>query len=225
MIKPRIGSLQKKKFKEEQAKLILTYCFPNRYQSAELSESPDIVVPGLSIGIEVTECVHQGLQQNMSRAHNITGKTHKELSEIDKKNVMEQHVFVHELPNGTLIAGFTSWGNQHDLMASYSKKLKKLNEHHFKHYKENNLFIFAWLIDEDELTKGISEIINSLNLPIEHKYSFDNIYIYKETSLVHICVKNQSVNYLHVPHEVMTNISEESFLKIMGMTRDEYYSH
>lgn len=225
MIKPKIGSLQKKKFKEEQAKRILMHCFPNRYQSAELSEAPDIIVPALSIGTEVTECLHQDLQQNMSRARSITGKAHKELSEIDKKNIREQHIFAHELPNGKLIAGFTSWGSQYDLMASYSKKLKKLNEHHFKHYEENNLFIFAWLIDEDELAKGISEIIYSLNLPFEHKYNFDNIYIYKETLLVHICAKNCSVNHLHIPHEVMTDISEESFQKIMGMTRDEYYSH
>lgn len=223
MIRPKINSGQKHRFEEERARRILMYCIPVRYRNAELSESPDIIVPDLSIGTEVTECFRQTFQQNMSRARNITGKVNKELSGIDKKNIREQNVFVHRLPNGQLMAGVILWGDPHDLMVAYSKKLKKLNEHHFKHYEENDLFIFAWLIEEDELAKGVSEIIYSLNLPTEYKYSFDNIYIYKETLLVHICAKNQSVNHLCVPSEVMTSISEESFLKIMGVTRDEYY--
>lgn len=225
MIRPKISSWQKHKFEEERAKRILMYCIPNKYRNAELSEFPDIIVPDLSIGIEVTDCALQIFQQNMSRASNITGKTTKELSDIDKKNIREQHVFADTLPNGELIAGVTLWGSQHDLMAAYVKKLEKLNKPHFRHYGENNLFIFAWLIDEDDLKRGISEIIHSLSLPTEYQYGFDNIYIFKGPLLVHICAKNQSVNHFHIPPEIMTNISETSFQEIMGMTRDEYYSH
>lgn len=225
MLKPSISSEQKHKFEEERARRILMYCIPDRHQNAMLTESPDIIVPDSSIGIEVTACIRQNLQQNLSRAINITGKTAEKLSDIDKKNISEQRVFSAVLPNGQLLAGTTLWGNTHDLLGAYYRKLEKLNGLHFKHYEENDLFIFAWLIDEAELTKSVSEIINALNAPTEYKYSFDNIYIYKETLLVHICAKNQAINYFYVPSEVMTNISEESFLKIVGMTRDEYYSH
>lgn len=47
-------SLEIHKFEEERARRILAYCFPSKYREAELSESPDIIVPKLSIGVEVT---------------------------------------------------------------------------------------------------------------------------------------------------------------------------
>lgn len=225
MIKPKISSQRKHKFEEERAKRVLMYCFPDRYQNAELSESPDIVVPDLSIGVEVTGSLRQFLQENFSLADNIAKKASTELSKCEKEAITEQRIFVSTLPNGQHFAGFTSWGDQHDLGTAYLKKLCKLNKHHFKRFEENNLFIFAWMIDEDELTRGISEIIHSLDLPPEYKHSFDNIYICSETLLVHIRAKDRSVHHFYIPSEIMTSISEESFLKIIGMTRDEYYSH
>ncbi|NCB62052.1 MAG: hypothetical protein EOM52_00310 [Clostridia bacterium] len=226
MRKSKPTSLETHKFEEERARQVLMYCFPNKYSAAQLSESPDIIVPTLSIGVEVTESILQSVQQNMSRASDITGKQIDELSEVNRTNISTGRVVAQVAPNGQYVAAFAMWGNTHDLALAYIKKTRKLNADHFSVLGENNLFITSWMIDEAELSDGIQKILSySANDTLaDYPYHFDHIYICRENLLVTIAHKSQQVNAIQIPSTVMSEISETAFTEIFGMTREQYYS-
>lgn len=60
MRKPKVTSSKRHRFGEERARQVLMYCFPEKYLSAQLSEAPYIVVPDLSIWVEVTGVYYFG---------------------------------------------------------------------------------------------------------------------------------------------------------------------
>lgn len=226
MLKPKPTLLETHKFEEERARQVLMYCFPNKYSAAQLSESPDIIVPTHSIGVEVAESILQTVQQNMSRASDITGKQIDELSEVNKTNISKGRVVAQVASNGQYFAAFAMWGNTHDLASAYLKKTKKLNANHFLVLGENNLFITSWMIDKDELSDGIQKILSygTNDTFADYTYHFDHIYICRENLLVTIALKSQQVNDIQISPPVMFGISETAFTEIFGMTREQYYS-
>lgn len=222
MDNPKFTSSEKHKFEEERAREILSYCFPSKYCDSELSESPDIVVPSLSIGVEVTQSMSPSILQNMERACSISGKTQEELTPINKKNIENGIVTTTELPTGQYLAGFSFWGDCHNIKSAFDKKIHLLNTEHFNHFRENNLFIASWDIDKDELEKGIRDILNALSIS-SFLWNFDIVYLWTGSKLIYI--QDQSVNCVEVSTETVHTISEKSFLRIFGITRDQYYHH
>ncbi len=105
---------------------------------------------------------------------------------------MQKHdINVSVLPNGKHLAGFAFWGNEHDIVSAYLNKLDKLNSTHFKRYKENNLFIFAWMIEKDDIEHEISKIVEQNQRDHECiSYKFDDIYIFTGDILYCITLKN-----------------------------------
>lgn len=223
MQKPKIKSSKRHKFEEERARRVLMYCFPEKYSSAQLSEAPDIVVPDLSIGVEVTESMVQPVQQNMSRAGSIVGKEIDKLSTIDKENIAKNRVIAQSTPNGQYIAGFAMLGNSHDLFSAYIRKIAKLNAKHFGVYRENNLFMLSWMIDKDELSGEIQKILLYSLGDIGYTYNFNYIYICTEKQLITIDLKSQQVYIIQIPSSVMSEISEKSFTEVLEMTCKQYY--
>lgn len=66
MKKKKITSKEKHQFEEERAKELLAYIFPEKYKNALLQESPDIYVPSLEIGVEVTDSMKKAVQEKAS---------------------------------------------------------------------------------------------------------------------------------------------------------------
>ena len=129
----KFTSSEKHKFEEKRAREILAYCFPSKYCGSELLESPDIVVPSLSIGVEVAQSMCPSVLQNMERACSISGKTPEELTPINKKNIENRMVVAIELPTDLYAAGFSFWGDCHNIKSIFDKKIHLLNTEHFNH--------------------------------------------------------------------------------------------
>ncbi|MDP4119979.1 MAG: hypothetical protein Q8876_02865 [Bacillota bacterium] len=216
----------KNKFDEERARNILEFVFPEKYKDTVLQESPDIYAPDLCIGIEVTCSIKKNIQEKFAWTTEISGMTEKELLERNVKHIRNGDIEVNKLPNGQLSAGFCCWGSEHDIKSAYIKKLSKLNSHHFKHYKENNLFIFSWMIDKSEVEREASEIFR-LNQQDNrcYQYKFEHLYIYREGLLYCLTLENANIEEFTVPKDVMDQISHTSFKKVFGISRDEYYKN
>lgn len=167
---------QRTRFDEERARLILRQLFPERYSDSELSESPDIVCKHNSIGIEVTSCRKPDHREKDSIVGTITGKRMNELTEKEKDMILRKDVIAGPLPNGIMIAGYAMWGDEYDIVPILNKKLKKL-KNRYKTFGVNELFVFAWMLDDIELEKMISDIY-LLNFKDEN--SFDAIYICRD---------------------------------------------
>lgn len=170
---------QKTRFDEERARLILKQLLPERYSDGELSESPDIVCKANSIGIEVTSCRKPDHREKDSIVSTITGKSVNELTEKEKGMILRKDVIARPLPNGIMIAGYAMWGDEYDIVPILNKKLKKLRNQ-YRTFDSNELFVFAWLIDDDELEKMVLDIY-SINF--KNEKGFDSIYICRENSL------------------------------------------
>ena len=225
-MKKHIPSHQRKKFEEERARRILSYIYPEKYIDAVLSESPDIINKDVNVGTEVTTSLRSFIQESLSRASHITGKTASELTEIDRANIKGNRVFVSTWPDGSYVAGTPGyWGNEFDFQKIYEQKLEKLNSKHFQKFSENNLFIFAWLVDTQELQSAINYFITCSNEITRQSlnYYYDLIFIFSGSSLIEI--KNNDHFFIEhdIPKEVMHDISHLSFKTIFGMTKEEFY--
>lgn len=170
---------QKTRFDEERARLILKELFPEKYSDSELSESPDIVCESNSIGIEVTSCRKPDHREKDSIVDTITGKRVNELTEKENGMILRKDVIAGPLSNGIMIAGYVMWGDEYDIIPILNKKLQKLRNK-YKSFESNELFVFAWMIDDDELEKMILDIY-SINF--KNEKGFDSIYICRENSL------------------------------------------
>ncbi len=219
-------SLEIHKFEEERARRLLIYCFPDKYSTAQLSESPDIIVPSLSIGVEVTASMRQEIQQNLSIIRDITGKQTDELSKLSKKLIESGWINALQGQDDRWMATFTEWGNMHDLVLAYEKKTEKLNDGHFNVFNENNLFIFAWMIDNVELEEQILGILQHSTDESFKKlqHHFNNIYVFVEDSLFTVVPEGHLILSNPISADVMTETSEQSFIKVFGMSRKQYNS-
>ena len=220
LMRPKPSSQEKKKFEEERARRILMYLFPDEYENTILSESPDIISFDKDIGVEVTNGLASHVQEALSRACDITGKTDGELTEINRRNIEMRGITAKPL-SGKYIAGVAIWGDQYDIEGAYKKKLIKLNTSHFTRCNKNNLFIIAMLMDDDELYSGINKII-ALDKSL-YNILFDNVYIFTQNYIIVINVATDNICKYSIRAEVLSQISESTFITIMGMSKNEYY--
>ena len=156
--------------------------------------------------------------ENLSRIHDINGKREEELSKVNKKNIQKGFVQAHKSQDGKYWASFAVWGDNHSIEHIFNKKIHKLNEPHFQRFMENNLFIHAWLIDEDELNQGMEYIIRN---PYQHTdlVYYDIVYIFTEQKLFYI--NDGCIDLIDIPDKILGEISQKSFSRVMKMTREE----
>jgi hypothetical protein len=154
-------------------------------------------------------------------------KSEDEFSIVNRTTIKKDRIIAHETPSGQYMSAFAMWGDFHDLFTAYIRKAKKLNASHFVIFKENNLLLLSWMIDDEELSVGIRKILqyHVENSERDDMRFFDNVYICMENKLVHLDMKAQRVIPICIPTKVMSNISEKSFFEVFGVTRDQYFSH
>ncbi len=225
-MKENFTSNQRHHFEEERARTILALYDPARFQNSVLSESPDIINECSNIGVEVTDSMREDLQKKLSWARSITGKTANSLSKTDKEHIRSHEVSARELPNGIIFAGTACWGEIYSVQNAFQKKLKKLNEDHFRKFRINALFIYGWLMDDDELEMATSFFLKEVD---NHStLLFDIVYIFCERSnsegqLVEINIKEKSYVTFDISSEQMNVISHSSFEKVIGKSHEEFY--
>ena len=118
------SSKQQTKFSEERSRLILAYVYPEKYSDAVLGESPDIQNPIASVGVEVTSGMRPDIQEGVSRALSITGKTASEFTKHDIANIEQNRVISIQMPNGMYVAATKSyWGNNFAYKECIEKKI------------------------------------------------------------------------------------------------------
>lgn len=205
----------------------MQYLFSEKYYDSTLSEAPDIISVNNDIGVEVTSSIVSAVHEATSRSSDITGKTDDMLTRINIENISKGRVVTAKTSTGEYLAGFSRWGNTHDIEGAFCKKLKKLNLPHYKFFRENNLFIFAWLIDDKELLNGIEAIFNQVRI-LKSKLNlktiqFDYVYIFLEGQLVNLSLKNYQIEKYMLNSEELDMISNEAFVEIFGISREEYY--
>ena len=206
---------QKNRFDEERARLVLSHFFEDKYKDAEMSESPDIVNRVLSIGVEVTSSMNGEIQEAVSRAGAISGKTENELQKRERENIRTGRVIARQLPDGRYLAGTTAfWGSNYDFQGCWNKKLKKLNSPHFTCFQENYLFVFAWMADSEDVEEGIKIFQENIS---EHDYEkvFDRIYIFSGTELVEVYMLNGEIGRYSINSDVMKKISKTAREKVL----------
>lgn len=217
-------SEEKHKFEEERARKILALYFPEKYTQSVLSESPDIINEKMGIGVEVTSCTKQEIQAGLAWASAISGKKRQELTDASKKRIVSGKVFASELPNGMMLGAFTYWGNTHDPAKVYLAKTQVLNASHFRRFAENNLFIIAWQIDEDEL----DEAINYFNSGRDKHFGssitayatfFDKVYLFTKYQLIEFNIENRVSNVYLIKEEELAKISYATYNDIIEMKK------
>ena len=220
-------SQQEKKFEEERARRILKYLFPEEYNESTLSEAPDIISVRSSIGVEVTSSMIRSVQEAMSRVSDISGKTDDMLTKINKDNINQGRVAAIKMDTGAHLASFVVWGNTHDIEAAYCKKLTRLNLPHYRLFNENNLFIYAWLIDDKELLNGLDAIYNkiySLKCYLGKEITlFGHVYIIKENQFIKISSINNQIKKYILSNVELSTLAHEAFTEIFGISREDYY--
>ena len=188
-------SIEKNKFEEERVRLILTYLEPERYKGAVLSESPDIVCTDNGIGVEVTSCRKSDHMERDSIVGKMTGKRIADLSEKEKKLISRGDVFAAPIGNGRILAGYTAWGEEYDVQSILQRKIEKLNTKYQK-YRENELFITAWLCDDYELDE-MSQQIRKINFSTDS--CFTRVYVCRdENDNVEVYEFNRDSQRMHV---------------------------
>lgn len=221
----KMTSVEKTKFEELRALKVLQFLFPDKYEGAILSEAPDIINKGSDVGVEITSSMKQTVQKGNAIVRKLSGKKTTELTDRDYAKINAEGISVFPSPTGVILGIFTHWGNCHDLIVAYRNKTETLNKPHFSVFAENNLFIVAWLIDNDELNSGIRHLINSWDESNEqgYRYFFDYVYILTEGLLAEIDLEKATVNNHRIEKEQMNTISHSAFKDIFGVSRDEYY--
>ena len=213
---------QRTQFDEERARRMLAYVYPQKYDDALLSDAPDIVCEKHSVGIEVTSGLREDILQSLSRAASITGKTDDELTKIDKVNIQKDRVLSFHTNSGVNIAGtWATWGSTFAHETILKKKCQKLNSPHFRVFDHNELFIFAWLIDQDELNEAIEYIAGGKWFAKNAGYVFDTIYIFDDKVLTEVVVDGIQIISHVIPATIMRRISEESYNQVFGCDKDD----
>lgn len=220
-VEKRFTIRQRTQFDEERARKMLAYVYPEKYGDAVLSDAPDIVCERFGIGIEVTSGLRQDILQDISRAACISGKMDDELTKIDRVNIEKDRVLSLHTDSGMNIAAtWATWGSTFDHETILQKKCCKLNKPHFRVFNRNELFIFAWLIDQDELNEAIEYIASRKWIAEDTKRGFDTIYIFDDKVLTEVVVNGMHVAKHMIPNSIMHQISEEAYQTIRNCDKE-----
>ena len=125
----------------------------------------------------------------------MTGKRIADLSEKEKKLISRGDVFAAPIGNGRILAGYTAWGEEYDVQSILQRKIEKLNTKYQK-YRENELFITAWLCDDYELDE-MSQQIRKINFSTDS--CFTRVYVCRdENDNVEVYEFNRDSQRMHV---------------------------
>lgn len=208
---------QRTQFEEERARRMLIYVYPEKYDDALLSDAPDIICEKHDVGIEVTSGLREDILQSLSRASSISGKKDDELTKYDKVNIEKGRVLSFHTNSGMNVAAtWATWGSTFGHETILKKKCQKLNNPHFRLFGRNELFIFAWLSDQEELDDALDYIAGRDWIDDEAKYSFDTIYIFDDKVLTEVTVEGMHIIRHVIPEAIMYWISEESYKQVFG---------
>lgn len=213
---------QRTQFDEERARRMLMYVHPKKYEDAVLADAPDIVCEKYSVGVEVTSGLRQDILQDISRAGRISGKKDDELTKIDRENIEKGRVLSFRTDSGVNIAGtWATWGSTFGHATILKKKCQKLNNSHFRVFKHNELFIFAWLIDQEELDEALEYIAAGKWIAEDARYVFDTIFIFDDKVLTEVVMDGmQSISHA-IPGAIMHRISDESYKQVFGCDKND----
>lgn len=231
MMNRKLTSVEKKKFEEERARRILMLFFPEKYQESYLSDRPDIVNMKSGIGVEVTDSLSNSIQEKLSNGGSLSGGYGKDLERYDQENSERKGVNAHKRPNGQVLQGFTFWGSTHDLVNAYVKKLESMNKEGFQLFEENNLFIYAWLSEEEIIRDFIAyiqkdtkqESMAGSQMEVDGARQFDLVYVFIDRKLLEIRLKDNQVTEFVMDSEELNRISNEAFEKITGTKHQAFY--
>lgn len=160
---------QEKILRENSARYILRFLFPEKYDKTRLSDRPDIV--SYTLGCEVTH----------SLIPSIFEITAKEPSLFNGKynHIKEKILEMVEKSDKDL----STVESIHEYERIYLQKLKNLNSKGYQLFEENNLFIFSWLYEE----KAVLHFLEFLeNTSRGYVYQFDYIYLFFDQVLMEI---------------------------------------
>ena len=193
------------------------YVYPEKYEDAVLADAPDIVCEKHSVGVEVTSGLRQDILQDLSRAGRISGKTDAELTKIDRENIEKGRVLSFRTDSGVNMAGtWATWDSTFGHETILKKKCKTLTSSHFRVFRHNELFIFAWLIDQEELDEALEYIATGKWIAENARYVFDTIFIFDDKVLTEVVVDGMQIISHAIPGTIMHRISEESYMQVFG---------
>lgn len=213
---------QKTQYDEERARRMLMYVYPEKYEDAILADAPDIFCEKHSVGVEVTSGLRQDILQDLSRAGRISGKMDDELTKIDRENIEKGRVLSFRTNSGVNMAGTcATWGSTFGHESILKKKCQKLNSSHFRVFRYNELFIFAWLIDQEELNEALEYIAAGKWIAEDARYVFDTIFIFDDKVLTEVVVDGMQIISHAIPGAIMHRISKESYKQVFGCDKND----
>ena len=197
------------RFDEYFAKVVLEYCFPERYHDLEVKDKPDL--QGKGVGVEVTNCTPPSVREGFARCRRVraAGKfsTNRDLERIKQLRavqitargiVWDQGCYSEDLNKSPL----------RTFLNAVENKLEKLNRAtagyvECEHY---DLFVNSALdIDTGDLKikLAILEALKRLNI---NEKNFDKIYLLliNKTMVVFDLVNNSfEIKYLYNRSDVL----------------------
>ena len=170
-------------------KILLENTFPERYQNLILSDKPDLVEKGNSIGIEVTSAIPKHRQEAFNLWRTMP---YQSIEQQDKrKNRMKQ--LGSEYQGGIQIWPIldeTDTKEEIDeLFTCIERKIKKLNKGHYSVLQQYDLFIISELwLDNNDYTMILQKLTNKNSL----KFGFTRIYLLTLNNLCVFCLQDKN---------------------------------
>ena len=168
---------------ERKALDILQALFPNKYETAELLDKPDIQDPEKGIGVEVTQSLKEGVLHALGERYELFQDEALLLAKLKQEYGAQVIKMQLTLPDGTtkqLGISLANWDSLYNLVEAYDNKLKKLQSGNYTFYTENNLFIFVFWEDESYITgllKHLSQLSGGPQYNIVYVYSSPFLYM------------------------------------------------
>lgn len=190
-----------KLIRENRAKRLLRFIFPQKYYKARLSDRPDIVSP--CVGCEVTNSLITPIFEIMAREPSVFNgdfyplkdKVIEMIRESDRDISLEEGI--------------------HEYERIYIQKLKNLNSGGYKLFEENNLFIFSWIYEE----KAVIDFLQlAENPPREYKYTFDFVYLFFDQVLMEMDLQSGEYRIFPIEGEEQRKILKQSAWEVQIKT-------
>lgn len=176
---------------ERKALEILQKAEPKKYQTARLSDKPDIQDNVQQIGVEVTQSLKESVLKIL-KIGDANIYNDEQVLAIIKANYGNDTLRIKiPLPDNTekkITLSIANWHSLFDLIEAYDNKVAKLQSGNYTLFKENNLFIFVFGDDQktiEQLAKHISRK--------KHGQQFDFVYVYSQPILYKINCSKRTI--------------------------------
>lgn len=177
----------KLKYEECYAKVVLEYCFPQKYCDLLIEDKPDLYDKANDIGIEVTMATSHDLQEARSLWSKMPNKNPAQ-QEKDKERMHQLH---YDYQGRVQSWGVTEYDKGADsnvfsvVYEAIESKLKKLNQKDlYKECQSYALFVESELTMEKEWLEVFVQKIKNISDGYSKKYS--TVYFVAQNSIVEI---------------------------------------